>query len=198
MEPERQEILLRFFKALANESRLKMIGLLIQERSVQELAHLMELRESTVSHHLSILKGLGLVRMRLDGNTHWYRADHDALKRFNPQVLHVERTRALAGDSHDKAWERKVLASFLDGERLKEIPASRKKRRVILEWLARRFEPGATYTEVEVNRILKRHHSDSATLRREMIGYRMFERNKGLYRGMPRSEWQAESDLSGA
>lgn len=196
MEPQRQEILLRFFKALGNESRLKMIGLLTGERSVQELARLMDLRESTVSHHLSILKNLGLVQLRLDGNTHWYRADHDALKLINPQVLHVERPVAPAADTHDKAWERKVLASFLDrdGERLKEIPAGRKKRRVILEWLARRFEHGTTYNEAEVNRILKQHHSDSATLRREMIGYHMLARDKGLYRVMPRNNWQAEPD----
>ena len=54
------ETLLAFFKAMANESRLKIVGLLAErERSGQELAELLGLKEPTVSHHLSVLKALG-------------------------------------------------------------------------------------------------------------------------------------------
>jgi len=72
------------------------------------------------------------------------------------------------------AWEpsdgeRKVLAAFLDGDRLIQIPAKKKKRDVVLRWLQQRFEPGIEYPEAEVNRILRRHHQDSATLRRELF-----------------------------
>ena len=51
--------LLQFFKALANESRLKLVGAIAQhERSVEELASILDLKEPTVSHHLSKLKQL--------------------------------------------------------------------------------------------------------------------------------------------
>ncbi|NEP18512.1 MAG: winged helix-turn-helix transcriptional regulator, partial [Leptolyngbya sp. SIO4C1] len=44
------ETLLAFFKALANESRLKLVGLLAQrEHSVEEMAALLQLKEPTVS-----------------------------------------------------------------------------------------------------------------------------------------------------
>ena len=63
-----QTSLLAFFKAMANESRLKIVGLLAQrERSVQELAELLALKEPTVSHHLAVLKDLGLVSVRAEG-----------------------------------------------------------------------------------------------------------------------------------
>ena len=57
--------LLRLFKSLADESRLKIIGLLAaDEHNVQDLAKLLKLKEPTVSHHLAILREAGLVQMR--------------------------------------------------------------------------------------------------------------------------------------
>ena len=52
--------LLRFFKVLGDESRLKIVGILAQdERSVDELAAMLNLKEPTVSHHLAKLKEIG-------------------------------------------------------------------------------------------------------------------------------------------
>jgi len=79
------------------------------------------------------------------------------------------------------AWEHKVLRDFFDGPRLKEIPASRKKRSVVLRWLANLFEPGMRYTEAQVNEIIKRHHPDASSLRREMIGEHLLQREQGVY-----------------
>jgi DNA-binding transcriptional ArsR family regulator len=177
---------LAFFKALADESRLKIIGLLsVEEHSVRELAALLKLREPTVSHHLAILRALALVRLRADGNVHWYRLNEEELRRIQRLALSADNLARLSKTVQSLAWDENVLANFVEGECLKEIPVSRKKRRVILGWLASRFESGATYSEAEVNRILKRHHPDSATLRREMVGYRMLQRERGLYRRLP-------------
>jgi hypothetical protein len=63
----------------------------------------------------------------------------------------------------------------------KEIPASRKKRLVILKWLVNQFEVGINYPERLVNDILKRYHPDCATLRREFIGYKLMQRENGIY-----------------
>ena len=74
MATDELQTLLRFFNALANESRLKVLGILAnRECSVEELATLLDLKAPTVSHHLSKLKELGLIRMRLDGNDHLHR-----------------------------------------------------------------------------------------------------------------------------
>src|SRR5271154_4630501 len=118
--------LLSFFKALANESRLKLLGLVAQrEHSVQELATLLGLTEPTASHHLTMLKALGLVSLRPDGNTHWYALEPAVLARLSKSLLSREQIMALAEDIPPTAWETRVLAGFVlpDG-RLKEIPAS--------------------------------------------------------------------------
>jgi DNA-binding transcriptional ArsR family regulator len=54
------EELVTFFKALSDANRLKIIGLLAQKPySVEELAALLDLKASTVSHHLSKLAKVG-------------------------------------------------------------------------------------------------------------------------------------------
>jgi hypothetical protein len=182
---EQVHVAVRFFKVLADESRLRMLGILAtRECSVEELAALLKLRAPTVSHHLARLKELGLVAMRADGNTHFYHLESDALRSLSKDVLSVDAVAALgegvvedAGD----AWERKVLRDFFDGERLKEIPASRKKRSVVLGWLAERFEPGVRYPESAVNATIGRHHPDFATLRRELIGAQLLNRANNVY-----------------
>lgn len=174
--------LLRFFKALANESRLKILGILAtRECSVEELAALLGLKEPTVSHHLTKLKELGLVRMQADGNTHLYQLDGEQLQALNKNVFTPEQMASLVDDMAYDTWERKVLHNFFADGRLKEIPASRKKRIVILKWLVNQFDPGRKYPEAEVNEIIARYHPDYATIRREFIGNKLMARKNGLY-----------------
>ncbi|HLX36499.1 MAG TPA: metalloregulator ArsR/SmtB family transcription factor [Candidatus Binataceae bacterium] len=191
--------LLMLFKALADESRLKLIGLLAErERNVQELASRLKLKEPTVSHHLALLREAGLVQMRGDGNTHWYRLEFETIRNVSRSVLTREKLATLANDLDVDDWERKVLSNFLDGERIKDIPVARKKRWAILKWLATRLDPEASYTENQLNEVIKRHHWDTATIRREMIGYRMLARSKGIYRRLPEAEWQSEEKWASA
>ncbi len=77
--------------------------------------------------------------------------------------------------------DQKVLATFLDGERIKQIPRRPAKRAVVMRWLSGQFEPGREYAEREVNEIIKRHHEDSATLRREMVDTGLMSREAGIY-----------------
>ncbi len=191
MSQEEFQTLLQFFKVLADENRLKLLGILASgERSVDDLAATLQLRAPTISHHLARLKELGLVGMRSDGNTHYYRLDTEALHKMNKQLLTPEKIASLVVDVEGDAWERKVLKDFFEGSHLKEIPASRKKRSVILKWLANQFEYGVLYKESEVNAILQRHHEDSASLRRELISDKegLMQRENGFYSRIPPGE----------
>ncbi|HAT45351.1 MAG TPA: ArsR family transcriptional regulator, partial [Ktedonobacter sp.] len=70
MPEEDFQTLLQFFKALGDENRLKLLGILAnREQSVEELAAQLQLKTPTVSHHLAKLKELDLVSMRSEGNT---------------------------------------------------------------------------------------------------------------------------------
>src|SRR5438094_10653679 len=101
---------LRFFKALADESRLRIVGILAsREHSVDELAAQLDLRAPTVSHHLARLRDVGLVSMRSDGNVHVYRLELDALRNLSRDAFSVERIATFADDDNAQAWERKVL-----------------------------------------------------------------------------------------
>jgi hypothetical protein len=59
---------------------------------------------------------------------------------------------------------------------LKSYPAKEKKKIIILEEIAKNFSKGKTYSEKEVNRILKRIYEDYATIRRALIEYGFIER----------------------
>jgi len=191
MDQQRPEIMLQFCKAMADESRLKIIGLLsAAEHSVQQLASTLDLKEPTVSHHLAVLKQLDLVRLRAEGNFHWYRLNEVVLGKISRAVFSRDNIARLAMSAEARGSERNVLDNFVDGDRLLEIPVSRRKRLVILKWLANFFEPGINYAEAQVNAILKLHHHDCATLRREMVGCGMLARDKGVYRRRPESEWR--------
>lgn len=184
-------MLLQFFKALAHESRLRLLGLVAaREHSVQELATLMALKEPTVSHHLAMLRTAGLVRLRRDGNTHWYALDQKTLSQLSRAILAREQLAALAGTQTQATGEDRVVRNYLtlDG-RLKAFPATRKKRRPILAWLARQFDEDRRYSEAEVNEIVERRHHDRETFRRELVGYRMLARKSGVYWRLPEADW---------
>ncbi|HEX9035687.1 MAG TPA: metalloregulator ArsR/SmtB family transcription factor [Ktedonobacterales bacterium] len=190
---ERMERLLRALKTLADLSRLRILGAVAtQERTVEELASLLDLKAPTVSHHLARLRDLGLIQTRADGVTRWNGLSVTGLEALAKLLSAPEVVATAAADVEGVAWERKVLRDFLDESdppRLREIPAQRKKRRVILRWLADQFEWDHDYSEKEVNSMLKRRHEDTATLRRELIGERLLARDSGRYwRSEPPSE----------
>ena len=193
--------LLAFFKAMANESRLRIVGLLAErERSVQELAELLGLKEPTVSHHLASLKALGLVSARAEGVTHWHALKLETLTALNRGLLDQSGAVSMSREvrDHHGGWEAKVLASFLDPRgQLTTIPASRRKRQIVLRWLAEQFDERRRYREAEVNELIQRRHWDCATLRRELIGYGMMAREAGIYWRCPEAEWRTAPEGTG-
>lgn len=74
-----------------------------------------------------------------------------------------------------------VLRAFFRGHRLVRVPAQRNKRLVVLDFLARDFEPGARYTEDEVNERLAARHPDYAALRRYLVDEGFLARESGIY-----------------
>jgi DNA-binding transcriptional ArsR family regulator len=188
MTQEKFGQLLQFFKVIGNESRLKILGLLAnEERSVGELATLLDLKEPTVSHHLSAMKSLGLVGVRAEGNVRIYWLDTRFLEGMSKDLFSRDSLATLVDDTSQDAWEQKVLQTFLDGGRIKELPSRHKKRLVVLTWLANQFEMDVRYSEKEMNERLKQYNPDYASLRRYLIDYKFMQREKGIY-------WRVEPD----
>lgn len=181
--PPNDEQLLTFFKALADANRLKIVGLLSQQAySVEQLAALLNLRPPTVSHHLKLLSEAGLVSARAESYYNLYQLEAGVLEQIAMHLAAQDRLPSMAAEVDMGAYDRMVLRNILlpDG-RLKVIPAQRKKREVVLRHILNSFEPGVHYTEQKVNDILSRFHEDTATLRREMIAYKLMKRAEGQY-----------------
>ncbi len=176
------EVLLSFFKSLADANRLKIIGLLAHRtHSVEELAEVLDLRASTVSHHLARLASAGLVSATVQGHYHVYALDTDALQARARALLTTRELRELAPrtDSVDP-YERKVLATFLDAQgRLTAHPMKRKKFQVILHHALRTwFTDDGPWTEAEVNDRLKALTDDVASVRRGFIDHGLMSRDR--------------------
>lgn len=84
-------------KSLANRNRLLLLCHLVEgERSVGELARLIDARETAVSQQLALLRKDGLVRPRRDGQTIYYNlASAEAVKVI--ETLHGIYCEPLAG-----------------------------------------------------------------------------------------------------
>ena len=83
---------------------------------------------------------------------------------------------------HALADRERVLRAFLDGDgRLVSMPAKHRKRLVVLDHVARVFEPGVRYPETEVNALVRAFHEDVAMLRRYLVDEGFLERDHGVY-----------------
>lgn len=178
IEETAMDDLLNFFKALADANRLKIAGLLAQEPlTVEELAEMLNLHPSTVSHHLSRLAKAGLVSARAAGYYSLYQFETKALDNMARRLLERETLPAVAAQVDVDAYDRKVLNTFLTpAGRIKDYPSQQKKLAAILRYVVRSFEPGKRYPEKEVNEILSRFNDDYASLRRHLVEFRLLAR----------------------
>ena len=74
-----------------------------------------------------------------------------------------------------------MIEAFFEYGKLKSIPAQRKKERIVLEEIAKAFEPGRFYSEREVNIIIADYNDDFCTSRRDMISERLKDRDERGY-----------------
>ena len=80
MSPE----LLDFIKAIASESRMKILLLFLdgQERTVNQIAQAVGLGQPTTSEHLTIMKHSGVLVSTKEGKEVYYRPDRGQIVRF--------------------------------------------------------------------------------------------------------------------
>ena len=183
LSTEEMKLLVVLGRALADPTRIRILGLLAERPMYgQELAKALDVTAPTISHHLSPLVMAGLVQVRRENNYHYYELSSEGLARLAESTLHIA-SRIFPGNPLPPRSEERarVLATFIQDGHLVSIPAQYKKRRYVMEELARSFEWGRLYDEKEVNAILKSFHEDFASLRREMIDQRIMMRENGRY-----------------
>lgn len=166
-----------FLRFALDPERLAVIGLLaVRPQRTEELAEATGQRPRSV---LGVLGTLVTEGLAVDEGGR-YRLDRDGLRelaRRLPSAPDADQ-RVLYGMTGD---EQEVLSRFFRGTQLIEIPATRAKRRIVLERLALEFEPGVYYPEPEVNDLLGAFHDDYASLRRYLVDEGLLTREGGRY-----------------
>lgn len=194
------EELIPTFKALAERSRLRIVGLLAGGHwmAVEDLAAALALTPGTVVHHLRRLREAGLVESRPRPPYVEYSLRIGRLAEIGGRLDRIERDVRAAGEEQAAldmpAWagpkEWRVVRAFFEGDRLLSIPAQHAKRLVILRHLAETaFEAERDYPEKEVNMVLALRHPDVAALRRYLVDESFMTRAGGVYRLRQTADW---------
>ena len=173
---------IKLFKCLADKSRLQILkSLAIEDMYVERLAERLGITPSTVSFHLKKLTEAGAVTSHKSQYYMMYSLRRDIFDTTILKIIQEESDEADLQAKRDADYRQRVIDAFFEYGKLKSIPTQRKKERIILEEIAKSFEPGRTYTEPEVNEIIERFHDDFCTIRRDMIGEKVMARENGNY-----------------
>jgi len=141
-------------KALADGSRLDVVSLLAQQpRSGDELATILNLTPSTISHHVARLQAAGLVSASAQQYYRIYTLNVDALRglarELTPEAL--AQRMGLEASVDGNAYAAEILARWLKDNRLQGIPRKSHHKQIVLEWLTRKFASDQRYDSDQVN-----------------------------------------------
>lgn len=174
---------IKLFKCLSDKSRLQILKTLIHEDMyVELLAQRLDLAPSTISFHLKKLEDAGAVTSRKEQYYNIYSINEEIFKSSILDIIKEESSEADLQKQREDNYRKKVIDNFFEYGKLKNIPAQRKKRLIILEEIARAFQADKEYTEREVNITIADFHDDFCTLRREMVGENILTRENSIYK----------------
>lgn len=181
----------QLLKAIADETRLRILGLIASKpQSGKQLADALGLSAPTISHHMRRLISAGIVQEERDAQRHIYS--------LNSQLLRTVRSDGEGIPEPPSDDRARVLRNFFKDGRLVTIPAARKQRVIVLQYLLEQFDPRRTYQEREVNELLGNFHEDFATLRRELVDYGYLTRESGIYQvasSLPKRSGNLQQEL---
>lgn len=173
---------LTIYKALADDTRLKIVRALQEkEMYVELLAERLHLTPATVSFHMKKLLTAGLVETRREQYYTMYSLRKEAFRLTLEQLTFEQPSDNAAEKQREEMYRRKVIKSFMPCGYCEVMPAQTKKRMIIYEEIFRKFEIGRQYPEKEVNALIGQIHGDFCTVRRAFIGLGWMTREGGIY-----------------
>lgn len=176
---------IKLFKCLSDKSRLQILKTLAHEDMyVELLAQRLNLTASTISFHLKKLEDAGAVTSRKEQYYTIYSINEDIFKSAILDIIKEESSEADLQMEREDNYRKKVIENFFEFGKLKNIPAQRKKRLIVLDEMSKAFRPNKEYTEREVNIIIADFHDDFCTIRREMVGEGILSRKNAIYKSV--------------
>ena len=176
-QSDRDEVL-NFIKAVVNEDRLKIIGVLAEQSAgLDDLSRQTGLHPGRVAHQLEPLLKAGVVKSHSSAPDQVYELDIPRLEAFAREQLATSGPAIQVYGENLAQDDLKIVKSYTGSDgRLKQIPTKPKNIRPILKYIYPSFEPGRRYSEKEVNQVLSRFYPDVTTLRRYLIDYQFLGR----------------------
>ncbi|RPH35962.1 DUF2087 domain-containing protein [bacterium] len=170
-------------KALADGSRLMIINALLDKpQYVEELAERLSLAPSTVSFHLKKMEGAHLVRKTRDQYYLIYELNTDLFDRTLKELTSFGDVQRFVQEERIAQYRGKVIKAFFKNSRLTRLPTQHKKRLIVLEEFARKFQPDRVYDEPEVDALIAEQFNDYCTVRRELVEEHYLERTGPRYK----------------
>ncbi|AZB42525.1 DUF2087 domain-containing protein [Bacillus sp. FJAT-42376] len=183
--------LVQFHKAMGDPTRLRIIAILSGgPKHGQALAGILGLTPPTITHHLAKLKEMNLVHQKREKNTIYYFLQEKVIASHAGDIVRLLEPKEGTGVKELSGEHMKVVQNYLTKEgKLKTIPSQRKRKLMVLFYIAKEFEAGRKYTEKEINEAIKRFHEDFATIRREFIVNGIMYRDNSIYELNPKELW---------
>jgi len=189
--------LVSFYKTIGDPTRLRILKLLSKgPLHGQVIAGKLGLTPPTITHHLNKLREIGIVYERREGNLVYFYLKQSCAKQYANALLQLTEPNEVKKEMKEILAERqKVIENFFTSDgRLKGIPAQRKKKLIVFEYMLKGLERGRKYAERELNEYIKRFHDDYATIRREFIINNYMYRENGIYELNPEEMWTRITD----
>lgn len=169
-------------KALADRSRLLILRALQEKpQYLEELSQRVNLAVSTVSFHLKKLEAADLVYKRKEQYYTIFYPQQEVLCTTLKELLQFTYKEEEMQQQRIRDYKEKVMKAFYRDGRIQQIPAQKQKRWIVFEPILNEFEYGHSYSESEVNEIIKRYHDDYCLIRRTFIEERVMSRENNEY-----------------
>lgn len=183
-----------FHKALADPTRIRILFLLKGgPLHGQALAEKLGVSAPTITHHMTKLRQVALVKETREKNAIYFELYPYFLEQ-NSKALYtalcgVEPTQEATVDRNERLREAALHNFFSEDGRLKQIPAQRKRKLMVFEHMLDGLKVGEKYSEPQINAHILRFHEDYCTIRREFIINHFMYREHGVYELNPKEMW---------
>ncbi len=166
------------FKALGDESRLKIVSILLEKDSYTEyLSNRLNLTPPTVTYHMDKLEKAGLVKST--------KIQHYVIYSINEEILGISLEK-LINETMDfvdnRTYEEKVINAYFKYDKLTQLPTQIKKREVVLGYIAEKFEIGKVYSAKDLASTIVEIYEDYCTIKKDLIGMGFFCEEKNEYK----------------
>lgn len=185
--------LVSFHKALGDTTRIRIISLLKKgPLHGQAIAEKLGLKPPTITHHMTKLREVGLIKERRDRNTLYFHLDEQKLSAMAAAITTIGSEERSEWSLHEQESHDIIRNFVTEDGKLKTLPAQRKKKMIVLAHYAKELQVGRTYTEAEINEYIKRFYDDYATVRREFVMNHFMHREQNKYERNPNEMWPVE------